>query len=90
MSTSTEALRYVSLTGKRDAHKKAVWDALVANPGEIASDLARIAGYDPVETRRRLTDLKIAGKAYPKDSGYGPSGRREMRWWPQMTQKVLL
>ena len=90
MTTSTEALRHMALTGKRAVHKKAVWDALVENPGEIASDLARIAGFDPVETRRRLTDLKIAGKAYPQHSGYGPSGRREMRWWPQMEQRPLL
>lgn len=81
MSTSTEALRHVTLNGTRQAHTATVLGALKEHPGLIASELARIVGLDPVETRRRLTDLKNRKVAYPQHTGKGPTGRSEMRWW---------
>lgn len=74
----------------RHAHKAKVLAALAQHPGAIASELAEVVGFDPVETRRRLTDLKLGGHAYQAHTGVGPSGRRECRWWPRETQKALL
>ena len=90
MSTSTEALLFMETTGARKTHCLAVFTALVSNPGLIASELAQITGYDPVETRRRLTDLKKQNKAYQAHTETGPSGRREQRWWPALQQGSLL
>jgi predicted ArsR family transcriptional regulator len=66
----------------RHAHKAKVLAALAQHPGAIASELAEVVGFDPVETRRRLTELKLGGHAYQAHTGVGPSGRREMRWGP--------
>lgn len=74
----------------RHAHKAKVLAALAQHPGAIASELAEVVGFDPVDTRRRLTDLKLGGHAYQAHTGVGPSGRRECRWWPRETQKALL
>ncbi len=86
--TSYEAAK--AIEPHRKAHKAKILAALAEHPGAIASELAELVGYDPVETRRRLTDLKLGGHAYQAHTGKGPSGRREMRWWPRETQKVLL
>ena len=49
----------------RHAHKAKVLAALAQHPGAIASELAEVVGFDPVETRRRLTDL--SDPLYPVD-----------------------
>lgn len=65
----------------RRNHVELVAMYLTRHPGLCASQYAFMAGLDVVETRRRLTDLKNAGKAEQRGSER-PTGRLEMCWFP--------
>jgi len=90
-STSLEALRHVTVTGQKATHQRIVMAAVVRYPGLTASELAEIVGLGPVETRRRLTDLKNEEMAVQGAARRSKGGVcREKTWYPRERQAVLL
>lgn len=80
--TSKEAEASHTNSGNRRRHCAVVLSAVEEHPGRTASELEQYVPYDLQETRRRLTDLRHAGKV---DQGAArlAAGRtkRESTWW---------
>lgn len=78
---SFEAADKMEKTGKRNAHALELYRAVCANPGLTSAQLSLKVTFDLTETRRRLTDLKSAGKVKMGPVVPCPvSGNRQSTW----------
>lgn len=90
-STSEEAGRRVTASGKRARHAAIVLDLVKAHPGSTYAELAaKQTGPDPLnphEVMRRLNDLKIAGLVHQAEKrSCRIRGTTMMTWHPGTAQ----
>lgn len=61
-STSRDAIAALTANGGRSQHMAIVLDAVKSHPGLTACELISVSGLDEYQVRRRLCDLKNAGR----------------------------
>ncbi len=76
----------VTESGRRETNMKRVVAAVRAHPGSSGIEVARYAGLEVHEARRRLTDAKAAGyvrQGTPEvRPGLTGTDRLQVTWWP--------
>lgn len=76
----------VTQSGRRDTGVQRVVAAVAGNPGRTGIEVARDAGMDVYEARRRLSDARRLGyvRQGPPEVRRGLNGgeRLQVTWWP--------
>lgn len=82
-ASSRLAALHMTTTGKRLSHAEIIRVHTERHPGLTAGEYARMTGLEVHEVRRRLTDLKSAGKAYQGAvRACSVEGTAQCEWWP--------
>ena len=87
--TSVEGEEEVTASGRRQSHHEMVLTFLRAHPGATGHEIGTGTGLGQVPCIRRLNDLHRLEVVRQGDPRKGPTGRREVTWWPVDEQLVL-
>ena len=81
--TSHQAADAIRRSGALGRQQRLVLEAVKANPGKTAVELARIAGLDRYAVSRRLPELQPVHvrRGPPRDCSI--NGRPQSTWWPR-------
>jgi hypothetical protein len=83
-STSHEAADHIDATGVRSRMMRLALDLITANPGRAAAELEEMSGFHDGAVRKRLNDLRHAGRAkVGEPRTCAVTGRRAKTWFAQ-------